>query len=305
MEDYIHEPMQLISYALFYAVCRLLAFLPLRALYVLSDFLYLIIRYVVGYRRKVILENLRNSFPEKTEQERVKIMGQFYHYMCDLFVEIIKILHISDKEMHRRIYWHNPEIVKDWYKKGKNIYCVAGHYGNWEWAASIESSYLYIPLYHPLENKYFDRFYYRLRTRFGTDPIASNMVVRAINKYKSENRLTLLYFLADQAPLSNPANYWTTFLNQESSIFLGPEKLARKYNAAVAFAEVRRVKRGYYEIFMTPITENAAETAEHEITDRHVELLEQAIRRAPQYWLWSHRRWKRKRILPPQENPAT
>ncbi|MDR2848411.1 MAG: lysophospholipid acyltransferase family protein [Bacteroidales bacterium] len=289
--------MQLISYLLFYSVCWLLALLPLRALYVLSDMLYPLLRYVASYRRKVILENLRNAFPEKTAQEHEKIMGQFYHFMCDLFVETIKTIHISEKEMHRRIRWHNPEKVEEWYSKGKNIYFIAGHYGNWEWAASAERvvPYLYVPLYHPLENKYFDRFYYRLRTKYGADPIASNMVVRAINKYKDENQLALLYFLADQAPLSHPTNYWTTFLHQESAIFLGPEKLARKYNAAVAFAEVRRVKRGYYEVYVTPIAENAAETAEYEITNRHVELLEEAIRREPQYWLWSHRRWKRKR----------
>ncbi|MDR3094907.1 MAG: lysophospholipid acyltransferase family protein [Bacteroidales bacterium] len=305
MEGYIHEPMLLILYALFYGVCRLLAFLPLRALYVLSDFLYLILRYVIGYRRKVVLENLRNSFPEKTEQERVKMMEQFYHFMGDLFVETIKMLHISEKEIRRRIHWHNPEILEDWKKKGKNIYFVAGHYGNWEWKAALEQiiPYQTVSLYHPLENRYFDRFYYRLRTQYGAEVVPSNMALRAINKYRSENQPIILFFIADQAP-NNATNYWKLFLNQESSIFLGPERLARKYNAAVGFAEVRRMKRGYYEVFITPITENAAETTDYEITDRHVELLEQAIRRAPQYWLWSHRRWKRKRTATPQENPA-
>ena len=182
---------------------------------------------------------------------------------------------------------------------------VTGHYGNWEWMAGLEYvvPHRYVALYHPLENKYFDRFYYRLRTLYGAAAIASHLAVRTINKYRSDNKPIILYFLADQAP-NNTTNYWRNFLNQESCIFLGPERLSRKYSAAVGFLEIRRINRGYYEGVITPIAENAAETTDYEITDRHVELLEQAIRREPQYWLWSHRRWKRKRTLTPPENPA-
>ncbi|MDR2037461.1 MAG: lysophospholipid acyltransferase family protein [Bacteroidales bacterium] len=295
--------MSSLGYYIFYGFIWLISFLPLRVLYVISDFLYLIVCYVIRYRRSVIFENLRNSFPEKTEKERKKIAHQFYRFLCDMFIETIKVLHISTEQIHRRIRYSNPQMFEDLSKKGKQIFFVPGHYGNWEWLATLEHTipYHHSTLYQPLHNKHFDKLYYDLRTKYGTDAIPSNMVIRAINKYQTENRLTALCFLADQAPQSSQSHYWTTFLNQESSIFLGVEKLSRRYNTAVLYYEIRRVKRGYYVVDTTLITENAAETADKEITDKHVELLEQTIRRTPQYWLWSHRRWKRKR---PKEETA-
>jgi len=147
-----------------------------------------------------------------------------------------------------------------------------------------------------LKSKLFDKFYYDLRTKYGLEAFPSNFAIRAINQYMQEKRLTALCFLSDQSPHRNDATqYWTTFLNQDTLVYLGVEKLARRYNMAVVYYEIRRVKRGYYEVDVTLITENAAETAEKEITDRHVQLLEETIRRNPQYWLWSHRRWKHRR----------
>ncbi len=285
-------------YALFYGFCWLLAFLPLRCLYLLSDFLYLIVCHVARYRYAVIMENLRNSFPEKTEKERKKIARRFYQFLCDMFIETIKLIHIDTEQIHRRIHYSNPEMFEDLCKKGKQIFFVTGHYGNWEWLATLEHTipYHHATLYQPLQNKHFDKFYYDLRTKYGTDAIPSNMAIRAINQYLQENRLTALCFLADQAPPQNAA-YWTTFLNQETSVYLGIEKLSKRYNTAVVYYETRRVKRGYYVVDTTLIAENAAETAENEITDMHVRLLEETIHRAPQYWLWSHRRWKRKRVI--------
>ncbi|MDR1672500.1 MAG: acetyltransferase [Bacteroidales bacterium] len=283
-------------YALFYGFSWMVAFLPLRVLYLLSDFLYVLVYPVIGYRRKVVEDNLEKVFPEKTEKERRKIARQFYHFLCDMFVETIKLLHISKKQLFRRMHYSNPEMLEDLYRKGKQIFFCTGHYGNWEWMATLEHtiSHHHASLYHPLQNKYFDKFYYNMRTKYDTDAIPSNMAIRAINKYLSENRMTALCFLSDQAP-NHQNNYWTTFLNQESAIFMGIEKLSRRYNTAVLYYEIRRVKRGYYVVDTTLITENAAETAEKEITDKHVALLEETIRKAPQYWLWSHRRWKRKR----------
>ena len=286
-------------YSIFYGFCWLLAWLPLRCLYLLSDFLFVLICYVVRYRRKVILENLRNSFPEKTERERRKIARKFYRFICDLFIETIKVIHIDTPQIHRRIYYSNPEIFDDLYRKGKQILFTTGHYGNWEWLATLENTIPYhlATLYRPLENKLFDKFFYDMRTKYGTDAIPSQGVLRAINRYQQENRLTALCFLSDQSPQRNAINYWTTFLNQETPLYLGLEKMARRYNTAVLYYETRRVKRGYYEVDVTLITENAAETAELEITNKHVQLLEQTIRRNPQYWLWSHRRWKHKKTM--------
>lgn len=284
-------------YKILYAFFWLLAFLPLRVLYLFSDLAFLVVCYVVRYRRAVIMENLRNSFPEKTEKERKKIARQFYRFSCDLFIETMKVIHISEKEIRRRIRYSNPEIYEDLYAKNKHVLFVLGHYGNWEWLATLEGT---IPhhqatLYHPLRNKFFDKFFYDMRTKHGTDAIPTSQTVRALNNYIQENRLVALCFLADQSPKKKMISYWTTFLNQETPIFLGIEKMAKRYNTAVIYYEIRRVKRGYYEVDLTLITENAAETADKEITDKHVALLEQTIRKAPQYWLWSHRRWKHKR----------
>jgi len=285
-------------YRIFYGFCWLMALLPLRCLYLISDFLFVLVCYVVRYRRKVVLENLRKSFPEKTEKERRKIARKFYRFLCDLFIETIKMIHVDTPQMRRRIHYSNPEIFDDLYRKGKQIFFATGHYGNWEWIASLEHSISYhlVSLYQPLENKLFDKFFYDLRTKFGAELIPVNSTIRAILKSHQENRLTTLAFISDQSPHRDAIHYWTTFLNQETPIYLGIEKLAKRYNTAVLYYETRRVKRGYYEVDVTLICENAAETADKEITNKHVELLEQTIRRNPQYWLWSHRRWKHKRI---------
>jgi len=265
----------------------------------MSGLLYVLVYYVVRYRRKVVTDNLRNSFPEKTERERQQIARKFYHFFCDLFIETIKLTNIDTPQIHRRIRYSNPEIFDDLYRKGKQIFFIPGHYGNWEWLATLESTipYHHATLYHPLKNKLFDKFFYDLRTKYGTDAFPSNSVIRSINQYRQENRMTAVCFLSDQSPPRNDTNhYWTTFLNQDTLVYLGVEKLARRYNAAVVYYEIRRVKRGYYEVDVTLITENAAETAEYVITNRHVQLLEETIRRNPQYWLWSHKRWKNKRV---------
>jgi len=288
----------MIKYRIFYGFCRLVAFLPLRCLYLFSDLLFVLVCYVVRYRRKVVLENLRNSFPEKTERERRQIARKYYRFLCDLFIETLKVIHIDTPQIHRRIRFSNPEIFDDLYRKGKQIFFVIGHYGNWEWLATLEdtTSYHIASLYQPLQNKLFDKFFYDLRTKYGATVYSSKSAIRAINQYMQEKRLNTLCFLSDQSPQRDAIHYWTTFLNQETPIYLGIEKLAKRYNTAVLYYEIRRVKRGFYEVDVTLITENAAETGEMEITNRHVQLLEETIRRNPQYWLWSHRRWKHKRV---------
>ena len=282
-----------------YGFFRLLATLPLRCLYLISDLFFVIVYYVIRYRRKVVMENICNSFPQKTKRERQQIARKFYRFICDLFVETIKLTHIDTPQIRRRIRYSNPEVFDALHQKGKQVFGVIGHYGNWEWLSTLEGSipYHHATLYRPLRNKFFDKFFYDIRTKYGTDVIPSDLAIKAINQYRHENRLTTLCFLSDQSPSKNAVRHWTTFLNQDTPIYLGIEKLAKRYNAAVLYYEVARVKRGYYEVNVTLITENAAETANMEITNKHLALLEKTIRRNPQYWLWSHRRWKHKRDM--------
>ncbi len=277
--------------------CRFLAFFPLRCLYLLSDFIYLIAYYIIRYRRDIVAENLENAFPEKTLKERKIIARQFYHFLCDVMVETIKTLHISDQEMQRRIHFSTPELLDELYQKNKHVFISTGHYGNWEWLATLEAidPYHQATLYKPLNNKTFDNLVCKIRTRFGTEVFPVNNALRAINHFIHSSKQTILCFLCDQSPHKNMIQHWTTFLNQDTPVHLGMEKLARRYNVAAMYFEVRRVKRGYYLVDTTLISENAAETKPLEITEKHVALLEQSIRRNPQYWLWSHRRWKHKR----------
>jgi len=245
------------------------------------------------------MDNLRNSFPEKTEKERWQIARKFYLFMCDLFIETLKVTNIDTPQINRRMKFSNPEILHDLYNKGKQLIYVPGHYGNWEWLASMATimPYHHATLYRPLKNKIFDQFFYDMRTKHGTDAFPSKTAVRSINQYRQNKQLTAICFLSDQSPQRAAIHHWTTFMNQDTPVYLGAEKFAKRYNMAVCYYEVRRVKRGYYEVDITLITENAAETADFEITNRHVQLLEETIRRNPQYWLWSHRRWKHKRNI--------
>jgi KDO2-lipid IV(A) lauroyltransferase len=286
-------------YKIFRGFCWLLALLPLRCLYLISDLLFVTAYYIVRYRRKVVKENLQNSFPEKTEKERRQIARKFYRFLCDVAIETVKVVNIDTSELRRRIKYSNPEIFDELYRKGKQIFVVTGHYGNWEWLATLENTvpYHHATLYRPMENKVIDKFLYDMRTKYGTDAIQTNNAIRAINQYRLKNRLTALCFLSDQSPPRKAINYWTSFLNQETPVYTGVEKLAKRYNTAVMYYEIRRVKRGYYEVDATLIAENAAETFDMGITNQHVRLLEETIRRNPQYWLWSHRRWKHKRVV--------
>ena len=286
------------GYRIFYGSFHLLALLPLWCLYLVSDLFFVLICYLLRYRRKVVMENLRRSFPEKTERERWLIARKFYRFLCDIFVETLKVADMDTPQLRRRIRYSNPEVLEELYHKGKQVFVVTGHYGNWEWLATLENtiSYHHATLYRPLESNFFDKFLYDLRTKHGTDAIPTISALMAMNQFRYENRLTALCFLSDQSPPKNAIHYWTTFLNQDTPVYLGVEKLAKRNKAAVAYYEIRRVKRGYYEVDITLIAENAAETFDYQITNKHVELLEETIRRNPEYWLWSHRRWKHKRV---------
>lgn len=271
----------------------LLSLLPFWMLYLISDFLFVIVYYLIGYRRKVVQENLRNSFPEKTERERRDIEQKYYKYLCDLIVETVKMITISQADIAKRIKAANPELLENYFKKGKSVIGAVGHYCNWEMANLGLSSYFVATLlvvYKPLTNKIFDDFFIKMRSRLGSILVAMKNTTRTLVKYKDERTFSLL--VADQTPVRHEAVYFTEFLNQQTAFFLGIEKLAKLTDQVVVFCDVKRLKRGYYEYSFIPVTEKPKETAEYEITNTYIKCLEEMIRREPQYWLWSHRRWK-------------
>jgi KDO2-lipid IV(A) lauroyltransferase len=252
---------------------------------------------VAGYRKKVVYDNLHNSFPDKSDKEIDTIARDFYHFFADLLVESIKIMHLSGKEISRRVKYVDAPLFEELYKKGKHALVVMGHYGNWEWLPGIP---LQVPnrtmsVYKPLNNKLFDNLVKKMRTKFGSDLIPMRSVPKVLLQYLNENTPSTSLFIADQSPMRSEIQYWTTFLNQDTPIYTGVEKLAKKYNMAVMFLVIRRVKRGYYNVHTKMLFEDVSNAESHEITEAHVKALEQEIIAAPQYWLWTHRRWKHKR----------
>jgi KDO2-lipid IV(A) lauroyltransferase len=275
----------------------LVSLLPFGALYAVSDFMYVVLYKLLGYRKEVVLTNLRKSFPEKTEKEIEQIASDYYKYLCDLFLETFKTLTVDKKTMLKHCYF-SPQALKvfnDLAAENKSVVLVMGHFGNWEWAGntfSMQCKHQLYVIYHPIRNKYFDWLVYKMRTRFGTKLIAMKDTFREMLENRAELNATA--FIADQTP--GPENaYWTEFLNQDTPVFKGTELIARKINYVVVYAKVKRIKRGYYEIFAEVLHDNPKSTTDGELSEMHTKKLEQDIKEQPEIWLWSHRRWKHTR----------
>lgn len=289
--------MKAIGYYLALPLLYLISLLPAPLLYLLSDFIFIVLYYVSGYRKKVVTTNLTNAFPEKSIKEIKRIQKKYYVHLSDIIVETIKTLTMSRKFTMKHCTFSNEAktLFDTYFTQKKNIIVVMGHYGNWEWSCSSFS--LTCPqkplvLYRPLRNSYWDKFMIRLRERFGAKTIAMNNTFRQMLALR--NKVSATVFAADQTPPPDNA-FWITFLNQETAVFKGTELIAKKFNYPVVFASVRKQKRGYYEVYAVTLFEEPAKTSDEEITKAHTRMLEEEIRRQPEFWLWSHRRWKHKK----------
>lgn len=272
----------------------LISLLPYFILYRIADFLFIIIYYVTGYRRKVVQQNLANAFPEKSLAERQSIEKKYFRYLADLIMETIKLYSLSADETVKRVDFRDHLLLANpAYRQGKSIIAAVGHYGNWESGClrmGLVKERKCIIAYKPLSNKTFDKFFFDLRSRFGTLMVPMKNTFRTVVAHRKEVTLTVL--AGDQTPSRDEVTYFTNFLNQPTAVFLGIEKLAKATDSLVVFCDVRLVKRGYYSCTFVPLFDNPKLTAEYEITNAHVQYLEQVIREEPEYWLWSHRRWK-------------
>lgn len=283
----------LIFYAV-YPLIYLVAHLPFKGLYLLSDGLYHLLRWS-GYRRKVVLRNLHQSFPEKSSAEIKSISNSYYRYLCDLILEILKTLNMSERESKARCTFHSTDWLDKFQHDGQSFIIVMGHYGNWEWAGpsfTLNTKHQLVVIYRPLSNPYFENMMCRMRTRFGTKITPVNQTLREM--VANRKQLTATAFIADQTATKKDA-YWTTFLHQDTAVFTGPEKLAVKFNYPVVYMNVQRPRRGYYEVFPELLISSPQEAKENEISETFMKRLEQEIIRDPTVWLWSHRRWKHKR----------
>jgi len=271
----------------------LISLLPFWMLYLIADFVFFLLYHMIGYRRKVVQENLLNSFPEKSAEERHSIEKKYYLHLADLMVETIKMVSISEKEIVKRVLTPNPEMLDHYFNQGRSVMMALGHYGNWE-IANLRASKLFkcpfLIVYKPLTNQVFDEFFIKMRSRFGATLVPMKNVMRSMVKHKDE--VILSAFVADQTPVKHEASFFVDFLNQPTAFFLGVEKIAKATNPVIVFCDVERVRRGYYSFKATLISENPKETAPHEITKAYVKCLEDMIKKDPPYWLWSHRRWK-------------
>ncbi len=282
---------------LLYPLLYLIALLPFSVFYKFSNVICFFIYNVFGYRKKVVFENLKNSFPTKSHAELKIIEKNFYSYLIDLFLETIKTLTITKNEAIKRCSFSDETTIlfNKLNAEGKSCIIVMGHFGNWEWAGNACSllikQQLYV-IYHPLSNKQFDGLMYKLRTKFGTKLYAMRDTIREM--IKNRNEINATAFIADQTPAPESA-YWTTFLNQDTPVFWGTEKIAQKLNYPVVYVTVNRVKRGYYKVNAEILVTEPKNTLTGEISELHTKKLEKDIIAQPEIWLWSHRRWKHKK----------
>jgi len=283
-----------IGYYFLQGISWIFHLIPLRIHYLFSDFLFLLIYHLIRYRRKTVESNLRNSFPEKSKKERDHIARNFYHHLCDTFIETLYLTHMSEKELNKRVTYTGLDEINAILNQQKGIIGVVAHYGNWEWmiglARKINAKYYVI--YKPLHNKAFDQFFKNSRARFGAVPLDKNKTFRTLISDNQNGIVTFSGFLGDQTPKKNDIQYWTKFLNQDTPIFLGAEKIARKTNMPVVIAHMKKLKRGYYQTEIKVLFENPKNTRPFEITETHTRFLEKKLIEEPAYWLWSHKRWK-------------
>jgi KDO2-lipid IV(A) lauroyltransferase len=281
---------------LLYLFLRLLAAIPIGFYYLLTPIVYFLVYYIFEYRKSVVFNNLRNSFPEKSEKEISWIAKQFYRHLVDMIFEIIKLFHYKEPQISKRFIFKNVEIFEDDRNKGRSAILVSSHYNNWEMMVGPceQFNFSRIIIYHPLKNKFLDEIFVKNRSKTGSELVPMNNFLRRLLDYNKNKIQTLSWIIADQTPPPETA-YWTTFLNQDTPFFLGAEKTARKFNLPVYYMHMQKLKRGHYAAVFSKLFDNTRDEPEFAITEAIVKKMEEEIIEAPQFWLWSHRRWKHKR----------
>ncbi len=286
---------------------RLFALLPFWVLYLWADFIGWLAFSVIGYRKAVVIDNLKKSFPEKSDKEIKQIARRFYRNLGDIIVESLKVIGLSEKQLQKRVSYKNYHILEDRLKGGSSVIVMTPHSGNWEWLL-LACSYLLVKsgfgvdaVYSPLSSQFFDRLMIKIRSKFGADPTPMNMVLRNVIKHKRDkSKPRVVAMVADQRPLPNESNYWTEFLHQETAFFIGSERIARKVGFPVVYTSIRRLKRGHYEVnfqeVAAPPYQKLSSTEDMPIIEQFARLVEKDIQASPDQWLWSHKRWKHKRV---------
>lgn len=282
------------------------AMLPFPVIYLLSDLLFVIVYYVARYRRRTVLDNITASFPDKTEKECRAVARRFYRHLVDLFFETVKLGHVSDDEMRRRMVYENAELVDRLFDQGRSMVCYFSHCINWEWAPAItlwtrhkpSDRIVFSQVYRPMVNKWFDAWFLHLRSRFGSVSYPKQTVLRDLLKQRRAGQLGICGFMSDQKPSHGDHGHIMSFLNHPTAMITGTETIARKLDMAVVYMDMHRDGRGHYRMVMRLISENPAAEPPMAITERYAAMLTATIERDPSIWLWSHKRWKIPVTLP-------
>lgn len=271
--------------------------MPFWLIYFLSDIMAFFAQYIFQYRKAVIIKNLKNAFPEKSLAEINKIKSSYYKNLTDVAIETFKLISISKEELTKRAKILNIEMLNNYYDKGTSVIASTSHLCNWEWILIVNSIHLKAPVhavYQQIKNQFFERLMLEIRSRFGAVPIEKNQLFR--ESLKKRNVPHVVALVADQSPPLHDDNViWTKFLNQDTVFYAGMARMANSFKWPVIYVEMRRIKRGYYEIEFQKICQDSEKVNSTEIIEAYANLLEESIRRAPHCWLWSHKRWKRKR----------
>jgi len=289
--------MQLLIYLILYPLLWCISILPFSLLYLVSDFVYYIVYYLIGYRKKTVRENLALALPHLSDQERLVIEKKFFHHLCDIFLEMIKTMTISEAEMRKRYSFTNLEIYSELEKKGKSVALMCAHYASYEWLVSMNAytKFEAYGIYKKIKNPYFDKLVREIRSKFKATLITTKETIPTIIKNSQIKKMALYGFASDQSPRANAAYHWTHFMSIETPVHTGAEMLAKRYNMNVLFLDTKKVKRGYYVSTFKILSENASEVPNYDITDQFIKLVEQQIYAAPEYYLWTHKRWKLRR----------
>jgi len=286
--------MHFLVYILIYPILWFISILPFRLFYMVSDIAYIIIYYIVGYRKKTVSNNLKLVFPDKSDKDLTAIKKKFYKHMCDMFLEMIKSITISETQLNKRFIIKNPEELKRLEALNKSIITMYGHYASYEWSVVIENntSFSGYGIYKRIANKYFDALVRRIRSKYNTTLIHTKEAISRIVENEAIGHKSIIAFLSDQSPKNNKLNYWSKFMNIEVPCFTSAEMLAKKLDLSVTYLKINKVKRGYYEAEFVPLADSARDFDDYQITNKFIAALEKQIYAAPEYYLWTHKRWK-------------
>ena len=290
--------MQLLAYILIYPILWIVSMLPFRILYFVSDLLYILMYYVIGYRKKVVKENLNLVFPNKSEAELHIVLKRFYHHLCDMIVESVKSMNISIDSMKSRYKFNNLDIITDYEKQNKSIILMCAHYGSWEWIFILQTytTHRSYAIYKRLQNKYFDRLVKSIRARYNSYLITTKETFSVMEEARKKGILSMSGFASDQSPKKDKARYWADFMGINVPVHTGAEALAKKLDMPIVFFSVKRMKRGFYEATFQTLADKPKSFKDYDITDRFLKLVEDQIIEAPEYYLWTHNRWKHRKV---------